>query len=358
MNKFSEAYGAAKSALDSGKLTGDFASLKSGLSSMVTPASGPDVAHAPLLDKLRKAVKDGAKSHVKKGSVAARANAKSIIAGAGAATKLAERAAALKMLNHLYHQKSAGGQQIWVYSPPSAYTKWLFDEVAGADALALENTLAKPETEVYSETQRATMASAVQIARSVAMAVCVKLGAASDATKVVVRRYFGNAASTDAQLIETMVTLAGGYKKIANACNGGSIVISDEPGDRTGGGWKDWAFIYTTEAMSVIYLQGAWVKKADEMTPTNQDPIYRCVRTLIHELSHKQVSTEDIVYGPKGLMPEGSTALTPEYALHNADSWAYFAVDLLGYLTGPDKSNGTTACTAIRSTPNRTLTAA
>jgi hypothetical protein len=153
-----------------------------------------------------------------------------------------------------------------------------------------------------------------------------------------------------------MQTLASGYQKIANACNGTNIIISDEPGDRTSGGWKDWAFIYTAETMSVIYLQGAWLKKADEVSPSNLSPLYRCVRTIIHELSHKEVSTEDVVYGPKGLKPEGSTALTPEYAIHNADSWAYFAVDVLGYLTGPDKTNGDTSTSAILKVPARTLT--
>ncbi|GAA5167602.1 hypothetical protein GCM10025770_26530 [Viridibacterium curvum] len=124
--------------------------------------------------------------------------------------------------------------------------------------------------------------------------------------------------------------LATGYMKIAAACNDSSVVISDEPDDRNTGGWKDWAFIYTAESMSVIYLQGAWLAKAGEVAPSNQSPLYRCARTIIHELSHKQVSTEDIVYGPKGLKPEGSTVLTPEYALHNADSWADFCGDVLG----------------------------
>lgn len=358
MNKFSEAYAATKTALETGTLTGEFKALKPGLTALVTSASGPDVAHYPKLDLLRQAVKDGAKPLVKKGTAEARANARTLIAGAGDGSKLNERAAALKLLRHLYHERSAGGQVIWVYSPPSAYAKWLFDEVAGADAVALETALAKPEAEVYSETQRGIMATAVQTARSVALDVCVKLGAGSDVTKGVVRRYFGNAASTDAELVTVMTTLAGGYQKIANACNGGNIVISDEPGDRTGGGWKDWAFIYTAETMSVIYLQGAWLKKADEITPSNTNPLYRCVRTVLHELSHKEVSTEDIVYGPKGLMPEGSGALTPAYALHNADSWAYFAVDVLGYLTGPDKQNGLNACSAILKTPARALTVA
>ncbi len=352
MDSFSEAFDAAKSALTSGDLDGDFKKLQKGLKRLIA-ASGPDTAEKGQLAELRDKIASGAKAL--KGTTGAIGEAKVLIAGAGSGKGRIERAASLKMLKHLYHQKSAGGQQIWVYSPPSAYSKWIFDEVAGANEPGLQAALSKNDPEVYSESQRATMAQAVQQARAVAQAVSAKLGAASDATKSVVRRYFGDASTTEKQLIETMSTLASGYLRIAGACNEGNIVISDEPIDRTGGGWKDWAFIYTAETMSVIYLQGAWLKKADEVTPSNQSPIYRCVRTVIHELSHKEVGTEDIVYGPKGLKPEGSAALTPEYALHNADSWAYFAVDVLGYLTGPDKTNGDTPTSAILKTPTGTL---
>lgn len=357
MNKFSEAFEAGRSAMGSGALAGKFVDLKPGLT-RVFGADGPASGEADQLDKLRKLIESEKKGLIGPKMTADKAGAKVIIDAAGAANKKAERAATLKMLRHLYRERSAGGQTIWVYSPPSAYGKWIFDELAGASEVALEAALSKPESEVYTPDQRGVMAAAIQEARAVALAAVTKLGAASDTTKGVVRRYFGKTDTSDKDLIATMSTLAAGYQKIANACNGGSIVISDEPGDRTGGGWKDWAFIYTSEKMPVIYLQGAWLAKADQVGPSNQSPLYRCVRTIIHELSHKEVSTEDIVYGPKGLMPEGSSALTPEYALHNADSWAYFAVDLLGYLTGPDKDNGTTPTKAILKTPTRTLTAA
>lgn len=357
MNKFSQAYEAAQMALSSGKLAGDFGKLQPTLKLLLGGAEGPNPGQGAALDKLREAVSRGERALVAKGKTGGQARGQVLAAGAGDGKTLTERAATLKMLRHLYKGTIAGGQAIWVYAPPVAYTKWIFDEVAGADAKTLEATLSKDETEVYSETQRAVMASAVQTARAVSLAVTVKLGAASDATKAVVRRYFGDASTSEKELINIMTTLAAGYQKIAAACNAGNIVISDEPGDRTGGGWKDWAFIYNAEAMSVIYLQGAWLKKADEVSPSNESPLYRCVRTIIHELSHKQVSTEDVVYGPKGLKPEGSAALKPEYALHNADSWAYFAVDVMGYLTGPDKTNGETSCSAILKVPTRTLTA-
>lgn len=356
MDKFSEAYAAAQSALKIGTLGGGFGAQQHALSLLLAGAAGPDVAQSKSLDKLRETAAADAKAV--KGSTGERAVAKALVAGAGDGRGLVERAATLKMLKHLHHVKSAGGQQIWVYSPPDVYTKWIFDECAGKSATGLEDVLAKSSPDVYSPEQCEVMVDAVQNARALALNVVAKLGAAASAeTLAVVRRYFGNASSSKADLEAVMGTLASGYQKIANACNAGNIIISDEPGDRTSGGWKDWAFIYTAEKMSVIYLQGAWLKKAGEITPSNQPPLWRCVRTVIHELSHKECSTEDVVYGPNGLKPEGSSALTPAYALHNADSWAYFAVDVMGYLTGPDKANGEKPTTAIREVPVRTLTA-
>jgi hypothetical protein len=243
-----------------------------------------------------------------------------------------------------------------VYAPPKIYTKWIFDEVKGATELALNTVLGKAEDEVYSESQREMMSNALQTARKVCLDAVVKLASPNTATVAVIRRYFGNAASTDTELATVAETLRAGYQRIAGACGASSVVISDEPVNRCGGHWKDWAFIYRAEAMSVIYLMGAWVRKADEATPSNQAPLFRCARTIVHELSHKQLCTEDVVYGPKGLMPEGSSALTPAYSLHNADSWAYFSMDVTGNLTGPDAANGATACTAIRQAPTRTLT--
>ena len=342
MDSFSDAYAAAKDALTRGDFTGKAAPYKDKFKTLLA-GTELSVASAADLDSFRDLVK------AETGTTG-----KVLVGFAGATSNLQERAGTLKMMKHLYRAKNAGGQTVWCYSPPKDYTKWIFDEVKGVGAVALEALLAKDD-EVYTAHQQGIMADGIQMARSITADIQVKLTAKSAGVKDVVRRYFGNAASTDGELEAVMVQLAGGYKRINAACNEGNIVISDEPGDRNGGGWEDWAFIYQTETMSVIYLQNAWLKKADEATPSNQAPLYRCARTIIHELSHKQVKTEDIVYGPKGLKVEGSTSLTPAYAIHNADSWAYFAVDALGYLTGPDATNGKTPCTAIRETPKRTL---
>ncbi len=356
MNKFSEAFDEAKGVLTTGVFTGDVEKMRGKLGQLFG-ADGLAPAEAAQLGKLREILTSAKRKLIAEGGKGPdEANAEAILASLGDTIGQPKRAATLKMLKHLYHTKSSGGQAIWVYSPPKIYTKWIFDEVSNASSTALKDTLKKSEEEVYSESQRDLMSDAVQAARKVCLDAVVKLISPTDATKDIIRRYFGNAASTDTNLTTVATTLREGYQKIASACNATSVVISDEPGDRNGGGWKDWAFIYTAEAMSVIYLQGAWVKKADEATPSNQSPLYRCARTIVHELSHKQLRTEDVVYGPKGLMPQGSTTLTPEYALHNADSWAYFCMDVTGNLTGPDATNGSTACTAIRSAPTKTLT--
>lgn len=361
MNKFFEAYNAAQEVIKNSELSSVFEKIRTTrLKPLLADTDGPSNAEASALDKLREALdleKRSLTSTVK-GLTADKASAKAIINAVGTKPNKQVRVATLKMLKHLYHGKSAGGQVIWVYSPPKVYTKWIFDEVAGASDAVLETVLAKPQEEVYSEIQRAVMCSAVQEARAVALSVVVKMSTPDNAAKAVVKQYFGSSTTTDIKLGEIMTTLSAGYQKIANACNSSKIIISDEPIDRNGGGWKDWAFIYTAEGMKVIYLQNAWLSKAAEVTPSNQSPLYRCVRTIIHELSHKELSTEDVVYGPNGLKPEGASALTADYALHNADSWAYFAVDVLGYLTGPDKSNGGKVNTAILKVPTKTLTTA
>jgi hypothetical protein len=355
MNKFSEAFDQAKSTLSTGVFAGDVETMRSSLRKLFG-ADGLAVTEAAQLAKLRVTLDGARKTLVSGGKGADEAGADAIIAACGDSNGKPDRAATIKMLSHLYHTKSTGGQAIWVYSPPKIYTKWIFDEVKGATDLTLKTVLRKPSDEVYSESQRELMSDALQTARKVCLDAVVKLSSPDKATITVIRRYFGNAASTGQELATVAETLRAGYQKIANACGATSVVISDEPGDRCGGGWKDWAFIYPSEAMSVIYLQGAWVNKADEATPSNQAPLFRCARTIVHELSHKQLRTEDVVYGPKGLMPEGSGALTPAYALHNADSWAYFSMDVTGNLTGPDAANGAAACTGIRAVPTRTLT--
>jgi hypothetical protein len=354
VNKFQEAYAAAQTALRT-PLSGDLESHRSELAALIADG-GPVSSKKESLTRLRARIELGAVMNKASAGSKTAGEARYITDSAGAkdSSGKAKRAAALKMLRHFYHGQSSGGAAIWVYSPPVAYDKWVFDKIAVDTDVDIMSKLNVDLTEVYSKTQRAVMVSAISEARRIASNAALKVETPNATTTALVQQYFTDAGSGD--VTEICKTLKAGYSKIAAGLGSSSVVISDEPGDRLGGGWKDWAFIYPSEDMKVIYLQGAWLKKADEATPDNSSPLHRCARTVIHEMSHKECRTEDICYGPKGLKPNG--ALTGAYALHNADSWAYFAVDVNGLLTGPDASNATKANTAILKTPSKTLTVA
>lgn len=70
-----------------------------------------------------------------------------------------------------------------------------------------------------------------------------------------------------------------------------------------------------------------------------------CSLTIIHELTHTVLNTEDFQYDTDGLKPgenrHSSEKLGQKFnhsnALKNADSWAYFAADLAGALSKGDK---------------------
>ncbi len=363
MDRFSQAYKAAQGVVKNKHFLNELEKLRSTrLKSLLADDDGPNAGEAGSLEELHNILFAKQKELFKAGGATQEvASAKAIISFVGPGPDMHRSVATLKMLKHLYHGISSGGQSIWIYAPPIAYSKWIFDLIyRGITNANMETVLAESYPEVYSKRQRDTMSSALLQARAVALSVVSKLsGSPDNATLKVLKQYFSDASTTPIQLTQTVNTLRAGYQKIANACNSSKIIISDEPGDRTSGGWKDWGFIYPSESMKVIYLQDAWLKKAKEVSPSNQSPLYRCVRTIIHELSHKELSTEDVCYGPTGLNPHGKgTPLTSDYALHNADSWAYFAIDVLGFLTGPDKTNGSKINTSILRVPSRALTTA
>ncbi len=62
-----------------------------------------------------------------------------------------------------------------------------------------------------------------------------------------------------------------------------------------------------------------------------------CVETIIHELSHRVLATEDLRYDYRGLKPV-KTGLSFDKALRNADTWGYFCVDLAGMLSATDRA--------------------
>lgn len=189
MNKFTEAYAKARNVLENQVFESkwqEFLFADCQIKALFA-ADGLAVVRAGDPDKVRKRLRDLCKAKNRSiGAVIVEAAQNPVSTGT-----LAERAATLKMLRHLYHVVKKGGQNVWVYSPPKAYRKWIFDELTG-DAKALEPKL-NHETKIFSRTEMRWMAAALAVALKIAEDTKAKLSGAvgkKGDTDAVIRRWF------------------------------------------------------------------------------------------------------------------------------------------------------------------------
>jgi hypothetical protein len=328
MVQFSESYSKARAALQTAKYAKawqTFIDTESNLK-LVLSDDGPDAVHGASLDKLRKKLDESAKKGF---TTFFTGNGLDEVIVAAAREKdtdktIGTKAATLKLLKHLYLQRQVGNQDVWIYSPPKSYNDCVFAEVSG-DERKIKSRL-RQEREVYTAKERVIMCDALQEAA----AWCQKIAVALDdkKTEQLIRDWFMDSTATAQHLTQAIVTLRDGFRKIDVCCRSGKLIFSDEPKDRKGGGWKDWAFV-NVETLKVVYLQGAFLKAGNSGNKT------MCALTIIHELTHKLLRTDDHMYDYQGLKPKA--ALTFAQAIDNADSWAYFAADVAGMLTASDR---------------------
>jgi hypothetical protein len=291
--------------------------------SSLLDSRGPNPKHAGGLDRLRERIL--AAEEGKRGPLLTAAAANSASRTYGTAP---QRVASLKMLWHLYLASERGGQNVWVYSPPSDYSQWVYDEITGEKS-SYEPKVEKT-SEVYSADQRKVISTALAQALRASNNVVAKLGSPSPETIAVIKKWFADEDTTDQQLKAAARKLLSGFKKIAGVCNSNHLVFSDEPIDRSGGGWKDYAFVDPTETLQVIYAQGAFLRAAG-----STGRVWLCVETIVHEVSHRVAGTDDFAYDNTGLRPS-KTGIRFSHALRNADTWGYFCVDLAGMLAESD----------------------
>jgi hypothetical protein len=240
-----------------------------------------------------------------------------------------------------------------------SFKKWVFDEIKDHATEDAKKDILSKEDEVYTAADRKDMASALRLAQKWCHNAMAKLAAVPkkapgkgkdpDLTTTLVQRWFADQDTTAEQVEALVAALHTGFKDIAHACNR-SVIFSDEPEDRnkiynaaTGKtGWKDWAFVRSgidrtnLKHMCVVYLQEAWLDKAranrGKKSLDVAGKLFRCTKTVIHELSHIIVGTGDHRYGWAGLKPD-KHHFPRAKAITNADSWAWFAVDLAGHVT-------------------------
>lgn len=172
----------------------------------------------------------------------------------------------------------------------------------------------------------------LQLARKWSMDTVVKLGNTDAETLALIKRWFHSDADTEQQVKASIATLLNGFKKISNTCNFTSVIFSDRPHYRTSGAWDDaYASVNAGDTMPVIYLYQLFLDTGKRKWFGNIPKLWLCALTVVHELSHKMVRTEDISYDYQGLRPGGT--ISPADARKNADSWAYFCANIVGALS-------------------------
>lgn len=327
MNVFTEVYDKSVELLKVSTMEGPWKAIEGDLKQMLQ-AGGPDAGKAAVLDDLRDHLNKAAKGK----AIAKSAIATEIVkASKIGVTGYQDRAALIKTMQHFHMVQKKGRQSIWVVDPPKAFVSWPYDQLAGKSAADLTAEL-QSDAEVFGKGNRKMMSDASQLARKWSADVQVKLGTPNDKTLATVKRWFHTADDSHGKVTATAATLAKGFKQIHATCNSSHVIFSDRPHLRASGEWDNvYASVNDKDVMPVIYIFQVFLKTGKRNALGHIPKLWLCALTVVHELSHKLVNTDDIRYDDDGLKPGDS--FTSEQALKNADSWAYFAADLVGVLS-------------------------
>ena len=291
--------------------------------------TGPDPKFAAGVDKLRAKIGEALPKGFFQRLFSGEADIIWNAAGASTQGDQAQRAAAIKFIRHLYRATKRGAQDVWVFNPPKAHKKYIFDEMSGSGSKAKLNKV----DEMFGLDEMRHMSAALAIALAASQKTAMKLSTPDDAVKQKVKDWFCPDHGSDPQFDLAMKTLKRGVPKVVNACNSNSLVFSDSPTDRKGRSSTYGLAVPGGEGggFPVIYLEGAFTRLTG-----NSGKMWLCAQTIVHELTHVELSTKDHFYDYQGLKPS-SNFFPQSKALGNADSWGYFVIDVDGKLSDADR---------------------
>lgn len=305
--------------------------------SKVLGPTGPERGHAAELDLLRsQLMKSDEASNIMD---AAGLNPKSNTAPPAHAVNMA---AALKFLRHLYMVSERGNQQVWVLSIPKSYSHYPLRELQAVKAKpALMKAVLDRQDEQFCEETRRKFGEAMMLGlawceRAKMVLSTVKTDPRS---KELVLRWLCDATISDSALESLVSKVHAGFKKIANTLNTHQVIITDMPSLRNDPNYEfHEAFSVAfgpdeVEEPKTIYIEKALMENYE--ISVLHDMKRNWARALIHECSHIDARTRDMGYGVKGIQP--GVKIPMEFAVNNADSWAFFAADCASALTDGER---------------------
>ena len=312
---------------------------------LVMGQSGPVPGHAGALDTLREQCKRGLFKRIFGLDKDREANGILELSGDGPTKN--KKAAALKTLRHLYLLSKFGGHDTWALSLPKAYRDWATGELENASDATLTTKL-KDINEYHSRRDLRNLQSAAQKALAwsqKANVTCTFVGENTRGRRLIKRWFADEDHQSDADIQGLATRLSAGFQKISRGCNSGRMILTDDPTVRGDGDWEESeAFAYRLggQRLNVVYIEKAFFGKGNTLEGSKN-----WARILIHELSHSQLNTDDVTvpgdvdprysWHPQGIAPRKDSFHT-EYAMNNADSWAFFAVDAAGMLTTSERN--------------------
>jgi hypothetical protein len=324
---------------------------------------GFDAGRAEALDELRRrATHGGGVERVDEADGLLRAVGRGADGGLVADDARA-RAAALKLLRHVYLEGRAGNRGVWIVALPSEFTDWPSSQFAEAAAnMAGARQLLAGRAEHFDVRERRWLGAATQqglawcqrAAMVLADARRARGGASAEraGARALVRRWFAEPDAGEAAVDRLVATLARGFKDIVASLNRGRFVITDwVPLRRASTGLEAeflrteaFAFRSRSEGMDVVYVEGAFF---DDIAGNVLRGQANWTRILVHELSHLVCGTHDVNdgqsrYAWSGIGPHAGYPSAE--TIRNADNWAFFAADCAGALTSGQRS------TALRKT--------
>lgn len=327
-SRFDTAYKAMHSGLKSTKFSDDKSWNKIiNRARILVGVNGLDSGSSSLVNDLRKHV---LKASLKEGNEATvfykAAGEKLTGKGPGALidASLARRLAALKMLRHTYFLKKSGGHKIWVMSLPDSFSDWPHKALRGG-ILSATNKLIDV-SERFSEEDKKNLSHASQEGlKWVHKAMMVVSSTKKAKNFELVARWFADNNSTDEDVTVIAAKLNAGLKKLAMKLKSGCLLYTDSVCHRGDNDLEQSEAFAWGDTVDVVYIENEFFGTRNTLTGMRN-----WARIIVHELTHRELQTDDHAYEWQGMAPK---KIGSAKALTNADSWAWFCADCAGVLT-------------------------
>ena len=296
---------------------------------LVLQADGFDAAQESVLETFRTALADAARGKTE-GEVILALLGWDATLPINIKHKIIKQAAAIKLFRHCYRIQQAGARIVWVVSQPASYTQFTVDEILanGNSRIMLEQKLSDTN-EFFDATERANLLQATIRTRrwcDHALTCLWRARAENADERARVVKWFADPTVPKAIVDMMITTLQRGYTQLRNRIDENRLIYVDKPTKRTDVGTV--AFVHPTEAMRSIYIHRAFFAAPP---PELRQQTYQAV-TILHELSHRVLKTDDHKYDHERLGVRASFHIGQ--AIDNADTWAYFAADCAGEING------------------------